>query len=183
MRPRRPDAAAQPAGGPAADERSGGVPPGPVDAGGRPDDVLGGARAAPSDREPGTPDPSGIRARALSIGIAVGAYAISFGAVSVASGLDVWQAQALSALMFTGASQFAFVGVVAAGGGLVAAVLTAWLLGLRNGLYGLHLAGVLIPRRGVGTRLRGWRRWGAAHFTIDESTAMAMSYEGQRTPA
>lgn len=124
-----------------------------------------------------TVEPDGIRARALSIGVAVGAYAISFGAVSVAAGLDVLQTQALSALMFTGASQFAFVGVVAAGGGLVAAVLTAWLLGLRNGLYALHLATVLSPPLRPG-RLRGWRRLGAAQFTIDESTAMALAYEG-----
>ena len=122
--------------------------------------------------------PDGINARALSIGIAVGAYAISFGAVSVAAGLNVLQAQALSALMFTGASQFAFVGVVAAGGGLVAAVITAWLLGLRNGLYALHLATVLSPSGRPSERLRGWRRMGAAQFTIDESTAMALAYEG-----
>jgi len=119
----------------------------------------------------------GIGSRALSIGIAVGAYAISFGAVSVAAGLDVLQAQALSALMFTGASQFAFVGVVAAGGGVVAAVLTAGLLGLRNGLYALHLAGVLSPRGRPHDRLAGWRRLAAAHFTIDETTAMAMAQE------
>jgi predicted branched-subunit amino acid permease len=100
--------------------------------------------------------------------------------VSVAAGLDVAQTQALSALMFTGASQFAFVGVVAAGGGAVVAVLTAWLIGGRNGLYGLHLAGVLTPRGRPGERLRGWRRIGAAQFTIDESTAMAMSYERDR---
>ncbi|HEX6886591.1 MAG TPA: AzlC family ABC transporter permease [Candidatus Nanopelagicales bacterium] len=122
-------------------------------------------------------DPAGITSRALSIGIAVAAYAISFGAVSVAAGLSVWQTQALSALMFTGASQFAFVGVVAAGGGLVAAVATAFLLGIRNGLYGMHLAGVLTRSGHPRQRLRGWRRVGAAHFTIDESTAMAMAYE------
>jgi predicted branched-subunit amino acid permease len=130
--------------------------------------------------DPGSPaaDPNGINARALSIGIAVGAYAISFGAVSVAAGLDVLQTQALSVLMFTGASQFAFVGVVAAGGGLVAAVLTAWLLGLRNGLYALHLATVLSPAGHPTKRLRGLPRMGAAQFTIDESTAMALAYEG-----
>lgn len=120
----------------------------------------------------------GIRSRALSIGIATGAYAISFGAVSVAAGLGVGQAQALSLFMFTGASQFAFVGVVATGGGLVVAVATAWLLGLRNGLYGLHLATALSPPGRPGRRLRGLPRAGAAHFTIDESTAMALAYEG-----
>ncbi len=124
--------------------------------------------------------PAPIVPRALSIGIAVGAYAISFGAVSVAAGLDVWQTQALSALLFSGASQFAFVGVVAAGGGLVAAVVTAWLLGLRNGLYALHLATVLSPGARPGERLSGWRRVGAAQFTIDETTAMALAYEADR---
>ncbi len=127
-----------------------------------------------------------IRSAALSIGVAVGAYAIGFGAVAVAAGLTPLQAQALSALMFTGASQFAFVGVVATGGGLVAAAATAWLLGLRNGLYALHLATVLHPPGRPGVRLRGWRRAGAAHLTIDESTAMAMSHEddpGQASPA
>lgn len=125
----------------------------------------------------GSAQPRGIGARALGIGVAVAAYAVSFGAVSVAAGLSVAQTQALSLLMFTGASQFAFVAVVAAGGGLVAAVATATLLGVRNGLYGLHLARVLAPRRDDRVRLRGWRRLGAAHFTIDESTAMAMAYE------
>ena len=125
---------------------------------------------------------SGITSRALSIGVAVGAYGISFGAVGVAAGLDVLQTQALSTLMFTGASQFAFVGVVAAGGGALAAVTTAWLLGIRNGLYGLHLARVLSPRGQAGRRLGGWRRAGAAHFTIDETTAMVMAYEPAAEP-
>jgi predicted branched-subunit amino acid permease len=139
-----------------------------------------GSGSSGAQADPGAPaaDAAGINARALSIGIAVGAYAISFGAVSVAAGLDVLQTQALSALMFTGASQFAFVGVVAAGGGVVAAVVTAWLLGLRNGLYALHLATVLSPAGHPTQRLRGWRRMGAAQFTIDESTAMALAYEG-----
>jgi predicted branched-subunit amino acid permease len=154
--------------GPAA-----GGPGGVDDAPGAPADP-----GLPADPDAPVADPDGINARALSIGIAVGAYAVSFGAVSVAAGLDVLQAQALSALMFTGASQFAFVGVVAAGGGLAAAVVTAWLLGLRNGLYALHLSTVLSPVGHPTMRLRGWRRMGAAQFTIDESTAMALAYEG-----
>ena len=48
----------------------------------------------------------------LGVGIATGLYGASFGAVSVASGLDVLQTCALSLLMFTGASQFALVGVL-----------------------------------------------------------------------
>lgn len=112
-----------------------------------------------------------IHAKALSIAIATGAYALSFGAISVSTGLDVWQTQTLSLLMFTGASQFAFVGIVGAGGGLAAAVLTAWLLGARNSMYAVGLAPILRPR--------GARRILAAQATIDESTAMAL---GHREP-
>lgn len=44
----------------------------------------------------------------IAVGVATGAYGISFGAISVASGLDVWQSCALSLLVFTGASQGEF---------------------------------------------------------------------------
>ena len=59
---------------------------------------------------------SGIVRDSLGVGIATGVYGVSFGAVSVASGLSVAQTCALSLVMFTGASQFAFVGVLSAGG-------------------------------------------------------------------
>lgn len=103
----------------------------------------------------------------LGVGIATGLYGTSFGAVSVASGLDVAQTCVLSLLMFTGASQFALVGVLGAGGSAVSAALTAALLGTRNTLYGLRLAPLLA--------WRGARRLGAAHLVIDESTAMAVT--------
>jgi 4-azaleucine resistance transporter AzlC len=109
-----------------------------------------------------------ITSNALGIGLATGAYGLSFGAISIASGLDAWQTQGLSLLMFTGASQFALVGVLGAGGGVVAAVLTAWLLGARNSMYALSLAPIL--------RATGLRRLAAAELTIDESTAMALAH-------
>lgn len=102
----------------------------------------------------------------LAMGLATGAYGLSFGALSVAAGLSVAQASVLSLLMFTGASQFALVGVLAGGGGPVAAAATALLLGSRNGLYGLHLSRLL----GLG----GWRRTLGAHLVIDESAGMAV---------
>ena len=102
---------------------------------------------------------------ALGVGLAVGAYGLSFGAAAVAAGLSVLQACALSLLVFTGASQFALVGVLGAGGGVLAAVAGAGLLGTRNLLYAVRLAD-LVPLRGV-------RRVLAAQVTIDESTAMA----------
>jgi predicted branched-subunit amino acid permease len=105
--------------------------------------------------------------RSLSVGIATGAYAISFGALSVAAGFDLWQTIALSALLFSGGSQFAIVGVIAAGGSGAAAVATSTLLGIRNGLYGLQMSRLL----GV----RGLSRVAAAQLTIDESTAVAIT--------
>ena len=108
----------------------------------------------------------GITGSAVGIAVAVGAYGISFGAVSVATGLTVLQTQVLSALMFTGGSQFALIGVLANGGSPLAAALTSVFLGLRNTFYALRMAPLL--------RTRGWRRVVAAQLTIDESTGMAL---------
>jgi predicted branched-subunit amino acid permease len=103
----------------------------------------------------------------VAVGIATGAYGISFGAIGVAAGLDVAQTCALSLLVFTGASQFALVGVLAAGGAPLSGAVTALLLGTRNTLYGLRLARLL--------DWRGWRRVAAAQLVIDESTAMSVT--------
>ena len=105
----------------------------------------------------------------VAVGIATGAYGVSFGAIAVAADLSVLQTCALSLLVFTGASQFAFVGIVASGGAPISGAMTALLLGSRNTLYGLRIAQML--------DWRGWRRRGAAHLLIDESTAMSVSRE------
>jgi predicted branched-subunit amino acid permease len=110
--------------------------------------------------------------QALSIGVATGAYGLSFGALAVAGGLTVAQACALSVVMFTGGSQFAFVGVVGAGGAPAAAIATATLVGARNGFYALQMARILRPR--------GIRRLLAAHVTIDESTAVGTTQAAVR---
>ena len=109
----------------------------------------------------------------LGVGIATGLYGASFGAISVASGLSVAQTCALSLVMFTGASQFALVGVLGAGGSAFSAAATALLLGTRNTLYGLRVA-QLIGYTGV-------RRAAAAHLLIDESTAMSVTRADRRT--
>jgi len=101
----------------------------------------------------------------LSISIATGLYGISFGALSVAAGLTVWQTLALSLLMFTGGSQFAFAAVIAGGGGGAAALGAASLLGVRNALYAVQVNRLLRPI--------GIKRWLAAQLTVDESTATA----------
>lgn len=110
---------------------------------------------------------SSIIRDSLGVGIATGAYGVGFGAVSVAAGLSVAQTCALSLLAFTGASQFALVGVVAAGGAPLSGASTALLLGTRNTLYGLRMAPLLA--------WTGWRRALGAHVLIDESTAMAVT--------
>ncbi len=107
-----------------------------------------------------------VIADSLGVGVATGAYGLSFGAIAVASGFSTWQACALSLFVFSGASQFALVGVLAAGGAPMSGAATALMLGSRNTLYGLKLASLL--------GLRGVRRVVGAQLVIDESTAMAL---------
>jgi 4-azaleucine resistance transporter AzlC len=116
------------------------------------------------------PARAGITRAAAGIGLYAGAFGIAFGAVAVRSGLNLTQAAALSVVMFTGASQFALVGVLAAGGSPLAGLVAALLLGLRNAFYGVPVTQILRPR--------GWGRLWAAHFVVDESAAMAVA---QRT--
>lgn len=101
----------------------------------------------------------------LSVAIATGLYGISFGAIGVAAGLDVLSVMLLSLLMFSGASQFAFVGVIAAGGAPITAIASAWLMGVRNSFYALRLAPEFTPR--------GLIRLLQAQLTIDESNAVS----------
>jgi predicted branched-subunit amino acid permease len=103
----------------------------------------------------------------LGVAAAVALYGISFGALAVASGLDVWQTQVLSLFMFSGGSQFAMIGLIAAGAPGITSVLVAGLLGVRNGLYSLRTA----PLVGKGF----FRRLIAGQLTIDESTAVALA--------
>ena len=119
---------------------------------------------------------SSVTSVSIGVGLATGVYGISFGALSVAAGLDIWQTQVLSLLMFSGGSQFAFVGVIAAAGGVAsggavigAAVASAWLLGIRNGFYAVRMA-PLLGRVGLGKLV-------PALLTIDESTAVSMGQQ------
>ncbi|WP_030483225.1 AzlC family ABC transporter permease [Nocardioides aequoreus] len=108
---------------------------------------------------------------AVGFGVYAAAFGATFGAVSTGSGLSLAQTLVLSLVMFTGASQFAFVGVVASGGAPVAGAAAALLLGARNAFYGIPVSRLLRPR--------GLQRLLVAHATIDETTAMAVA---QPTP-
>ena len=102
----------------------------------------------------------------LSVSFTVGLYGIAFGAAGIAAGFSLLQTCALSLLTFSGASQFAVVGVMGAGGSAISAISTASLLGIRNSLYGLRLAPLL--------KLTGLKRVVGAQVTIDESTGVAL---------
>ena len=113
-----------------------------------------------------------IRRDAGGIAAYATAFGMSYGAVSVTSGLSVAQTCVLSLVMFTGASQFAFIGVVGGGGSALAGVPAALLLALRNTFYGVRMSGIL----GV----RGRRSLFASHLVIDETTAMTITRSDQR---
>lgn len=116
-----------------------------------------------------------ISLEAISIGLATGAYGISFGAIAASAGFSILQTQVLSLLLFTGASQFAYVGVLGAGGSVLSGLATASLLGVRNGLYGMRIAQLTKPA--------GWQKLFFAQITIDESTALANKYDQSQDTA
>jgi predicted branched-subunit amino acid permease len=109
------------------------------------------------------------RSQGLQVALAVSVYGFSFGALSVVLGFSVWQTMVLSLAMFSGASQFAFIGILAGGGPAAtgAAIAAAGMLGARNGLYALRLSPII--GRGLTKRAL------AAQITVDESTAVAIA--------
>ncbi|GHE52211.1 branched-chain amino acid ABC transporter permease [Streptomyces vinaceus] len=110
---------------------------------------------------------------ALGVGVAVGLSGFAFGVTAAGAGISVLQACVLSLLVFTGASQFALVGAVAAGGNPFTAAAGAFFLGTRNAFYGLRLSQLLaLPKA-----LRPF----AAHWVIDETTAVALAQPDRRS--
>lgn len=107
--------------------------------------------------------------QSLSVSFTVGLYGIAFGAAGIASGFSLLQTCLISLLTFSGASQFALVGVMGAGGSAISAISTASLLGIRNALYGLRMSPIV--------EATGLRKVVAAQLTIDESTGVAIGQE------
>jgi len=108
---------------------------------------------------------------ALGVGVAVGLSGFAFGVTSAGAGLSLVQTCALSLLVFTGASQFALVSALGAGGGPFAAAAGAFFLGTRNAFYGLRLSQLL--------RLPRIVRPLAAQWVIDETSAVALAQRGR----
>ncbi|MCX5229093.1 MULTISPECIES: AzlC family ABC transporter permease [unclassified Streptomyces] len=123
------------------------------------------------DGTPTKPDAAVVR-DALGVGVAVGLSGFAFGVTSAGSGLSVLQTCVLSLLVFTGASQFALVGALAAGGNPFTAAAGAFFLGTRNAFYGLRLSQLLAVPKAV--------RPFAAHWVIDETTAVSLAQPTRR---
>ncbi|MEV7326096.1 AzlC family ABC transporter permease [Streptomyces sp. NPDC093970] len=123
------------------------------------------------DEEQTKPDSAVVR-DALGVGVAVGLSGFAFGVTSAGSGLGLLQTCALSLLVFTGASQFALVGALAAGGNPLTAAAGAFFLGIRNAFYGLRLSQVLALPRAL--------RPLAAQWVIDETTAVTLAQPTRR---
>ncbi|WP_079166345.1 AzlC family ABC transporter permease [Streptomyces oceani] len=109
---------------------------------------------------------------ALGVGVAVGLSGFAFGVTAAGAGLSMLQSCALSLLVFTGASQFALVGAVAAGGTPLAAAAGALFLGVRNAFYGLRLSSLL--------QLPAPLRPLAAQWVIDETSVVTFAQRDRR---
>lgn len=96
---------------------------------------------------------------------------LSYGAISVGGGLDLWVPVILSLVVFAGASQFLFVGIVVAGGSPIAATIAGLLVNSRHVAFGLAISDV------IGT---GWRRLPGSHLMTDENAAFALGQDDVR---
>ncbi|MGW4396626.1 AzlC family ABC transporter permease [Amycolatopsis nivea] len=92
---------------------------------------------------------------------------VSYGAIAVGSGFPLWAPMLLSLLVFAGASQFMFVGIVASGGNPLAAVAAGLLVNTRHVPFGFAVGDAL------GRELLG--RLAGSHLMIDESVAFALA--------
>jgi 4-azaleucine resistance transporter AzlC len=110
--------------------------------------------------------PRQILAAAAPIGVAVSAFGVSFGVLAVAAHLPAWAAVLMSLLVFAGSAQFAALGVIAAGGGVLTAVLAGALLNLRYVATGIAVARSLPGGR--------WLRAILAQLVVDESYVLAV---------
>jgi 4-azaleucine resistance transporter AzlC len=104
----------------------------------------------------------GVAVICLSVAV-IGA---SYGAVAVTSGFPVWVPAVTAVAVLAGSSEFLFVGILAAGGSPVAAVLAGLLVNARHVTYGLAVSDV------VGS---GWRKLAGTHLMNDESVVLALS--------
>lgn len=98
--------------------------------------------------------------------------AVSFGAIAVGEGLPLWLPMLLSVVVFAGAAQFMFVGLVASGGNPISAVIAGLLVNARHVPFGFAVGDVL------GTR---WLpRVLGSHLMVDETVAFTLAQPDAR---
>jgi predicted branched-subunit amino acid permease len=121
-----------------------------------------------SFRTPAAPEPArAILLEALPVGAAVAAYGVSYGVLAVAAGMSPLAATIASVVVLAGGSQFAFVGVLAAGGAPLAGAAAGLMVNARYLGFGVAIASHLPggPR---------WRRLLDGYLVVDESVALAL---------
>jgi 4-azaleucine resistance transporter AzlC len=122
----------------------------------------------------------GVRRDIALACLAVWFIGLSYGAIAVASGFPLWVPAAQSVLVLAGASEFLFIGIVAAGGNPLAAALAGLLVNARHLPYGLALPDITGPDI-TGPEITGpgrsWRRVLGSHVMNDESVVFALAQE------
>jgi len=108
-----------------------------------------------------------ILLRAATVAIAVGVFGVSFGVLAVAAGLPGWSVVLMSLVVFAGSAQFAAVGVIAAGGGVLPAILAGALLNVR-----FVATGIAVARSLPGGRLQ---RTVLGQLVVDETYALGVA--------
>lgn len=101
--------------------------------------------------------------------LAVGVIGVSYGATAVTSGFAWWFPVLMGALVLAASSEFLFVGIIAAGGSPIAALLAGLLVNARHLPFGLAVPDVLG---------RGWRGLLGTHLMNDETVVFAMAQDG-----
>lgn len=104
--------------------------------------------------------------------LSVAVVGVSYGVTAGSAGFSIWQLLALAVLVLGASSEFLFIGIIAAGGGALAAVVAGLLINSRNFAYGLAAGSFLGEARHRGS---GWRKLVGAHLVNDESVAVAMA--------
>ncbi|MEU6036948.1 AzlC family ABC transporter permease [Actinomadura sp. NPDC047616] len=100
--------------------------------------------------------------------LAVGVIGASYGAIAVTSGFPLWLPLVTGLLVLAASAEFLFIGIIAAGGGPVAAVVAGLVVNARHVPFGLVLPDVLG---------RGARRLLGVHLMNDETVAFALAQD------
>ncbi|MGH3693116.1 MAG: AzlC family ABC transporter permease [Pseudonocardiaceae bacterium] len=98
--------------------------------------------------------------------VAVGVIGLSYGATAAALGFPLWLPVVLGTLVLAASSEFLFIGIIAAGGSPIAAVLAGLLVNARHLPYGLSVPEV------IGT---GWQRVLSTHLMSDATVVLALA--------